>query len=127
MTDEQSAKNSPEVSDPDSELRPEPLLPDAPHKSPAQAARDFFKKPPDPPIQFSLGEFLIWIAIMSVGLSALSWIQPHVFAGVCGALAVVVLVFCPVERPQSKSQLVFTALLAMYAITFVIALVRHGR
>ncbi len=109
------------------EFRPAPLPSEAPEKSLTQMARDFVKKPPDQPIQFSLGEFMIWIGIVSVGLSGLTWIQPQVLAGISGAMAVILLIFCPIDRPQSRSQLFFTAFLAMYAIALFITFVRLVR
>jgi hypothetical protein len=75
------------------------------------------------PAQFSLGEFLLWIAIVSIGLSGLAWIAPPIFAGLCGFLALAVLIVTLIWNPQAPLfQLVWYALLAMYMISIVIAI-----
>jgi hypothetical protein len=82
-----------------------------------------------PPPQFSLSEFLLWIAIMSVGLSGLAWIAPPMFAGVCGFLALAAMIITLIWNPQAPMfQLVWYALLFMYLIALIIAFLapRHA-
>lgn len=82
-----------------------------------------------PPPQFSLGEFLLWMAIMSVGLSGLAWIAPPIFAGACGILALAAMIITVVWNPQAPMfQLVWYALLFMYLIALIIAFLapRHA-
>ena len=80
--------------------------------------------PKEPPIQFSLGEFLLVFGIVSVGLSGLSWMGPQVFAGICGVIALAVFVVAMVWKPEAPLfHLVWYALMGLYAIAIVFALV----
>jgi hypothetical protein len=79
--------------------------------------------PTDPPAQFSLGELLIGMAIVSVGLSGLVWMGPPIFAGVCGFLALAVLIVSLVWKPGAPLfQILWYALLVMYATAIMIAI-----
>jgi hypothetical protein len=79
--------------------------------------------PTDPPSQFSLGELLVGMAMVSVGLSGLVWLSPPIYAGVCGFLALAMLIATVIWKPNAPLfQLLWYALLVMYMVSIVIAL-----
>lgn len=124
----------PPISDPPpgasgNELHPAPTDPAASENSKSELPPSEYKDPwIGQPAQFTLTEFLIWIAIVSIGLSGLAWIGPQIFAGICGFLALAALVITLVWNPQaSLFQLVWYALLVMYMIAIVIAVLAPVR
>ena len=79
--------------------------------------------PTEPPSQFSLGELLVWMAIVSVGLSGLAWMGPSIFAGLCGFLALAVLIVSLIWKPGAPLfQILWYALLVMYTVAILIAI-----
>ncbi len=126
MNDEPSANDPQTSGEPGADLHLAP-----PQADPPPGARgpliplhsDSDGPPTEPPAQFSLGESLVWMAIVSVGLSGLAWMGPPIFAGVCGFLALAVLIVSLVWKPgASLFQILWYALLVMYATAIIIAI-----
>ena len=113
----------------DLHLAPPQAEPPAGARGPLILLRSDTDGPPtEPPAQFSLGELLIWMAIVSVGLSGLAWMGPPIFAGVCGFLALAVLIVSLVWKPGAPLfQILWYALLVMYATAIIIAILAPSR
>jgi hypothetical protein len=126
MSDEPPANNRPSSDEPESDLHLAPTQAEPPPRARAPltlSSGDSAGPPTDPPAQFSLGEMLIWMAIVSIGLSGLAWMGPPVFAGVCGFLALGLLIVSLIWKPGAPLfQILWYALLVMYATAIIIAI-----